>query len=82
MDGDGQSGDDARRRAPGVGGGLADARGDVRLDRLGVAHPQDRAVGDRAGDAQQPRREGRDEQLHRLGHGLRGDAAQRQLLAG
>ena len=70
VDGDGQAGDDPRRRAPGVGGGLADPRGDVRLDRLGVAHPQDRPVGDRTGDTQQARREGGDEQLHRLGDRL------------
>ncbi len=80
--GHGQPGDDPRRRAAGVGRRLADQREHVRIHRSGVGHPQDRAVGHRAGDAQQARRERGDEQLHRLGEWLRSGTAQGELVTG
>ena len=44
-----------------------DPRHDVRRHRLGVAHPQDRAVGHLAGHPQQAGRQRRHQQRHRVG---------------
>ena len=65
-----ETGDDPRRGAP-ASRPPCRYRRDVHLDRQGVAHPQDRALGDGAGHPQQAWRQGGDEHLDRLRQRLR-----------
>jgi hypothetical protein len=63
---DGKPGDDARLRSTGCGRRLVDQGRDVRLDGLGVSHPEDRSVGELTGDTQQSRGQRGDHHAHGL----------------